>query len=105
MQVLGTPNKEQIQSMNPNYKEYKFPLIKPVPLQKVFKNRATEDSIVFLSKLFVYSPKERLTPLQALTDKYFDELRLKTTTLPNGQPLPDIFNLTKGNSIIQRRLK
>ena len=89
--------------MNPNYKEYKFPLIKPVPLQKVFKNRATEDAIVFLSKLFVYNPKERLTPLQALADKYFDELRLKSTALPNGKPLPEIFNLTKGLMITQRK--
>jgi glycogen synthase kinase 3 beta len=104
MKVLGTPNKEQIQSMNSNYKEYKFPLIKPVPLQKLFKSRGTDEDAEFLSKLLVYNPRERLTPMQALNDKYFDELKKKAVTLPNGKPLPEIFNLTQGSKIIQKKL-
>jgi hypothetical protein len=32
IKVLGTPSKEQIYSMNPDYKEYKFPNIKPMLL-------------------------------------------------------------------------
>jgi hypothetical protein len=32
---LGTPTKEQIQAMNPSYKEFKFPQIKPQPFHKV----------------------------------------------------------------------
>lgn len=95
IKVLGTPNKDQILAMNPNYKEHKFPQIKPVPFQKVFKSRATEEAMNFLSKLLVYSPKERYTPVQAMADKYFDELRDKKTVLPNGKPLPEIFNFTK----------
>ncbi|KIH46166.1 hypothetical protein ANCDUO_23784 [Ancylostoma duodenale] len=35
IKVLGTPTKEQIQSMNPNYKEFKFPQIKAHPWAKV----------------------------------------------------------------------
>ena len=101
--MLGTPNKEQIQNMNPNYKEYKFPIIKPVPLQKLFKSRGTDEDAEFLSKLLVYNPRERLTPIQALSDKYFDELKKKAATLPNGKPLPDIFSLTKGSNIIQKK--
>jgi len=61
--VLGTPNKEQILAMNPNYKEHKFPQIKPTPLQKIFKSRATEEATVFLSKILVYNPKERYNPV------------------------------------------
>ncbi|KIH63680.1 kinase domain protein [Ancylostoma duodenale] len=36
IKVLGTPTKEQIQSMNPNYKEFKFPQIKAHPWAKVY---------------------------------------------------------------------
>jgi glycogen synthase kinase 3 beta len=39
--VLGTPTREQIKEMNPNYTEFKFPQIKAHPWPKVrdaFKN-------------------------------------------------------------------
>ncbi len=32
-------------------------------------------AIEFLQKVLVYSPVERLTPIQALAHPYFDELR------------------------------
>jgi hypothetical protein len=35
IKVLGTPTKEQIRTMNPNYMEHKFPQIKPHPFNKV----------------------------------------------------------------------
>lgn len=34
-QVLGTPTREEIKCMNPNYTEFKFPQIKPHPWHKV----------------------------------------------------------------------
>jgi glycogen synthase kinase 3 beta len=37
IKVLGTPTREQIKTMNPNYMEHKFPQIKPHPFNKVFK--------------------------------------------------------------------
>lgn len=36
IKVLGTPTREQIKNMNPNYTEYKFPQIKACPWNKVF---------------------------------------------------------------------
>jgi hypothetical protein len=36
IKVLGTPTREQIRTMNPNYMEHKFPQIKPHPFNKVF---------------------------------------------------------------------
>lgn len=36
IKVLGTPTREQICDMNPNYQEFKFPQIKPHPWPKVF---------------------------------------------------------------------
>jgi glycogen synthase kinase 3 beta len=35
IKVLGTPTKEEVLVMNPNYKEHKFPTIKPHSLAKV----------------------------------------------------------------------
>ena len=35
IKVLGTPTKEQIRQMNPNYTEFKFPQIKAHPWSKV----------------------------------------------------------------------
>lgn len=37
LQVLGTPTREQIREMNPNYTEFKFPQIKAHPWTKVGK--------------------------------------------------------------------
>lgn len=34
-QVLGTPTREEIKCMNPNYTEFKFPQIKAHPWHKV----------------------------------------------------------------------
>lgn len=35
IKVLGTPTREQIKTMNPNYMEHKFPQIKPHPFNRV----------------------------------------------------------------------
>lgn len=37
IKVLGTPSKEQIRTMNPNYMEHKFPQIKPHPFNRVLR--------------------------------------------------------------------
>ena len=81
--------------MNPNYKEYRFPQIRPLPWEKVFRSRTPKEAIDFVSRLLVYDPKARPRPLEALLDPYFNELRDPNTKLPTGQPLPDLFNFTK----------
>ena len=75
IKILGTPQRDQILAMNPDYKEYKFPQIKPMPWEKVFRSRTPKEAIVFVSKLLVYDPAQRPRPLYALLDPYFDELR------------------------------
>jgi hypothetical protein len=42
IKVLGTPSREQIKTMNPNYMEHKFPQIKPHPFSKVCSNTLVE---------------------------------------------------------------
>ncbi|EGV62319.1 ser/thr protein kinase [Yamadazyma tenuis ATCC 10573] len=86
IKILGTPSREQIKSMNPNYMEHKFPQIKPIPLNKIFK-KMPSDCISFLSKLLQYNPTERLTCFASLLDPYFDELRSQQTKLPNFRKL------------------
>lgn len=35
IKILGTPTREQIREMNPNYTEFKFPQIRPHPWPRV----------------------------------------------------------------------
>lgn len=75
IKILGTPTKQDICAMNPNYMEHKFPQIKAIPLAKVFK-REDELTINFLVNIFKYDPMERYNALQCLCSPYFDEIRL-----------------------------
>jgi len=97
IKIIGTPTKQQIELMNPEYKdEYKFPLIKPYPWTKVYKNKnVTDDFIDFISKLLCFEPEKRAKPLQILLHPFFDELRAENATLPSGKPIQNLFNFTK----------
>mmetsp|Transcript_2743 Transcript_2743/g.4695 ORF Transcript_2743/g.4695 Transcript_2743/m.4695 type:complete len:311 (+) Transcript_2743:26-958(+) len=75
IKILGTPSKEQIQAMNPDYKEYRFPQIRPLPWEKVFRHSTPREAINFVARLLQYDPKARPSPLSGLLDPYFDELR------------------------------
>jgi glycogen synthase kinase 3 beta len=96
IKILGTPSKNQIYEMNPEYNESKFPTIKAFPWTKVFKHKSVSDDFIdFLGKLLVYEPNKRLKPLKALLHPFFDELRDPNTRLPNGEKLPsDLFVFT-----------
>lgn len=61
IKVLGTPTREQIREMNPNYTEFKFPQIKAHPWQKVittiYNNRSefitcVQNFLAFISKIY-----------------------------------------------------
>lgn len=95
IKVLGTPTREQITTMNPNYTEFKFPQIKAHPWSKVFRSRVPAEAVDLVSKLLVYCPDERLTPMQALMHPFFDDLRSPDFRLPDGKPLPEsLFKMT-----------
>jgi len=51
-----------------------------------------------VGQLLEYTPTRRLAPLDACVHPYFDELRLPTTRLPNGKPLPPMFNFSAAGS-------
>ena len=45
IKVLGTPTREEIHAMNPNYTEFKFPQIKAHPWTRVFNKRMPADGV------------------------------------------------------------
>lgn len=119
IKVLGTPTREQIRTMNPNYMEHKFPQIKPHPFNKVHApslrhlkkalkessqvfRRAPHEAIDLISALLEYTPTQRLSAIEAMCHPFFDELRDPSTRLPdsrhaNGSPreLPNLFDFTR----------
>ncbi|KAL6007028.1 Shaggy-related protein kinase epsilon [Asimina triloba] len=101
IKVLGTPTREEIKCMNPNYTEFKFPQIKAHPWHKIFHKHMPPEAVDLVSRLLQYSPNLRCTAvgldslfvlLEALVHPFFDELRDPNTCLPNGRPLPPLFN-------------
>ena len=113
IKVLGTPSREQIKTMNPNYMEHKFPQIKPHPfskvrlplvpfvrtttesLRQVFRPRTAPEAIDLVSKLLEYTPEARLSAVEAMCHPFFDELRQEGAKMPNGKEFPPLFDFTR----------
>jgi len=91
--VLGTPSREQIHELNPEYGQYRFPYVKVTPLNKTLQG-SSKNAIEFISGILQYSPSLRPKALEALIHPFFDELRHQGVRLPNGNPAPDLFNWT-----------
>eukprot|EP00887_Chlorella_sp_A99_P007025 scaffold2.g7025.t1 len=96
IKVLGTPSREEIHAMNPNYTEFKFPQIKAHPWAKVFSKRMPAEAVDLIARLLVYSPARRVSAAEGMAHPFFDELRDPGCKLPNGRPLPPLFNWAAG---------
>ena len=115
IKVLGTPTRDQIRTMNPNYMEHKFPQIKPHPFNKVFVlllaesyaksskvfRKADPAALDLIARLLEYTPTQRLSAIEAVVHPFFDELRDPATKLPDSRhpnapvkELPPLFNFT-----------
>jgi len=94
IKVLGTPTREQIQQMNPHYREFRFPSIRPHPWSRVLRPGAPAEVVDLVSKLLEYNPEGRLSPLQACAHNFFDEIRNPATRLSNNRELPPLFDFT-----------
>ncbi|RMZ86958.1 hypothetical protein DV736_g5819, partial [Chaetothyriales sp. CBS 134916] len=101
IKVLGTPTRDQIRTMNPNYMEHKFPQIKPHPFNKVFR-KASAEAIDLISALLEYTPTQRLSAIDAMCQPFFDELRDPSTRLPDSRhaggssrELPSLFDFSR----------
>ncbi|KAF3843156.1 hypothetical protein F7725_002005 [Dissostichus mawsoni] len=112
IKVLGTPTREQIREMNPNYTEFKFPQIKAHPWTKsrlpvslltavlvsnccsgVPAAHASRGHRPVLSPAGVH-PHRPPHPSRACAHSFFDELRDPNVKLPNGREKPSLFNFT-----------
>ncbi|CAN1236873.1 Shaggy-related protein kinase theta [Linum grandiflorum] len=94
IKVLGTPTRDEIKCMNPNYTEFKFPQIKAHPWHKIFNKRMPAEALDLVSRLLQYSPVLRFNALEACAHSFFDDLRDPRASLPNGRALPPLFNFT-----------
>ena len=56
IKILGTPSREKILAMNPEYTTYNFPDVKPLPWEKVFRKGTPLDAINFVSRLLCFDP-------------------------------------------------
>merc|ERR1711920_153512 len=88
IKVLGTPTREELMAMNPNYTEFKFPQIKPHPWHKVFRSRTSPEAIDYISKLLVYDPKTRPSGLECCAHTLFDSLRDPSARISSSKALP-----------------
>lgn len=95
IKVLGTPSREQIKTMNPNYQDHRFPQIKPHPFSKVFRPRTPPEAVDLVSKLLEYTPEARLSAIEAMCHPFFDELRVEGQRMPNGKDFPPLFDFTR----------
>ncbi|CAK8542283.1 unnamed protein product [Lathyrus sativus] len=94
IKILGTPTREEIKCMNPNYTEFKFPQIKAHPWHKIFHKSMPSEAVDLVSRMLQYSPNLRCTALDACAHSFFDDLRDPNVRLPNGQELPPLFDFT-----------
>lgn len=95
IKVLGTPTREDVRCMNPNYTSFKFPQVKGHPWHKIFQERMPHEAIDLVSRLLQYSPTLRFNALEACAHPFFDELRGANACLPNGRPFPPLFNFNQ----------
>jgi serine/threonine protein kinase len=103
-QVLGTPTRDEIESMNRNYTDFRFTTVQRRPWSSTFPPSAPEDLIDLVAKLLAYSPQARITPLHVCVLPTFDLLRQSSTRLPSGGALPPLFNFTDTELAIEPSL-
>jgi len=80
IKILGTPTNDDIISMNNNYTNHKFPIIKKISFIKIFKNlNSNIDQHVrilnFLEKFLLFNPNKRISAKDALKDEWFRDLK------------------------------
>mmetsp|Transcript_3644 Transcript_3644/g.3761 ORF Transcript_3644/g.3761 Transcript_3644/m.3761 type:complete len:444 (-) Transcript_3644:408-1739(-) len=91
IKVLGTPTKEELKAMNPNYQEFRFPQIRAHPWNGVFKPRTPPESIELVGRMLAYVPETRCKAIESCAHSFFDELRDPAASQPDGSPIPDYF--------------
>eukprot|EP00981_Chlorochromonas_danica_P006953 scaffold1507_cov158-Ochromonas_danica.AAC.22 len=95
IKILGTPTREELRGMNPNYQEFKFPQIRAYPWGSIFKPGTPPEAIDLISKMLAYVPDRRVKAIESCAHPFFDELRRPETTMPDKTPLAsELFQFT-----------
>jgi len=95
VKVLGAPTRRQVLAMNQQYFNFAFPTIEARSWDTVFNKNVSEDAIACLAAFLQYDPEQRVRPLEACSQRFFDDLRDEQKRCPDGHALPsDLFNLT-----------
>ena len=61
---------------------------------QVFHSGTPESALNLIGRTLTYEPNNRLTAIGCCADPFFDDLRNPNTRLPNGNPLPPLFNFS-----------
>lgn len=96
IETFGGPKEEDLVGI-PNRKEISVQVrkFKAKPLDQIFP-KAPKDLLELLAKMFVYNPKKRLSPMEIMADKFFDDLRNKDIFYNNGKyVVPNIFDFSE----------
>lgn len=92
---MGTPTPDQVEAMNPNYKNKAFPELIPLSFESNFPAGTPELALRFLKYLLVYSPSERPGAIDALAHPFFAELRAQRIDLgAQGSTPVEMFSFT-----------
>lgn len=95
IKVLGTPTKDELKSMNPNYQEFKFPQIRAHPWTSIFRPQSSPEAIELVKMMLTYVPTKRCKAIEACGHQFFNCLRDRSTVLPTGlPPPPEMFTFT-----------
>jgi len=110
IKVLGAPSRSDILAMNPNYNQFNFPHVDPMPWKDVFEGVTYKDipipkaALELIESILVFQPLKRIDPLDALGHEFFASLRDSNGKLPNGRSLPPLFNFSeKEKALIRKR--
>mmetsp|Transcript_15243 Transcript_15243/g.24229 ORF Transcript_15243/g.24229 Transcript_15243/m.24229 type:complete len:440 (-) Transcript_15243:47-1366(-) len=95
VKVLGSPDRRQVLAMNQQYFNFQFPTVGARSWACIFRKTVGADAIALLSAFLQYDPEERVRPLEACADRFFDDLRDERKRCPDGQAFPtELFSLT-----------
>jgi len=110
IKVLGAPSRGDILAMNPNYTQFMFPYVKPMPWKDVFEGVTFNNTPIpksaldLIKNMLLFRPLERIDPLDALGHDFFASLRTSNAKLPNGRSLPPLFNFSdEEKALIKKR--
>jgi len=92
--ILGTPTKNEVTAMNPEYLDLTLPDVPPKPWSAVFHRDVPDEALSLITDLLRYDPRDRVSAFEALNKEFFEPLRDSSSMLPGEQPLPTLFDWT-----------